>query len=608
MATPPFLGGASGVQAPAPVQAPLGGGAAGAPTDQMQQLLKMILSGAQQKPQMAQPVPAPIPGAAKPHQALVGKHTGSANLGSLISSTVQNAVHYDKQKKLAAATSDWSGLITGIQKYTTPEGKIDTKAALADPAVSNIVMDAKKMKRMAKALNQDWLNPKPDEYADGLKAAIQKHEQKQGAMQGLKQTISQMINHIKGGGQQQQPQISPQGAASIMSRAPIGTPQGATGPQAAKEYLDIAKAQQELQQKYDHVVSNDGTVWAINKNDPKDAFKVKETGTGSDVTGKTKYGADSVVSQNGIAYGVKHNGEILTPQSAGWKPEFQKVLDASARASDLKQQLRIDPIISDQIGAPPDPKDFAKGKADPGYGAALKKYGQEAEGIKNQMAGAQGAARAQAFNEYRPLQSYNPETGNVEWTFAKNAIGQTPGGAAEKLLPKQAQIADIDYSSKMMREAVNNMDKPFTPDQVAKLNMALSTGDSSMAHEIMATLATQNLTDKQQDFVIWAGNLNERAMSLRNVAGQGQGASDTRNAIRAILPGIQSGSKQMQNKQLDAFDNMTSILKKGIAGVNQGKADTNQPSSGAPKRGAVEGGYRFKGGDPADKSNWVKVQ
>jgi hypothetical protein len=607
MATPPFLGGASGVQAPAPVQAPLGGGAAGAPTDQMQQLLKMILSGAQQKPQMAQPVPAPIPGAAKPHQALVGKHTGPANLGSLISSTVQNAVHYDKAKKLAAATSDWKDLLTSTQKYMTPDGKVDPKA-YQDPAVMQVLGDPKKLKRMAKALNQDWLNPKPDEYADGLKIAIQQHQKQQGAIQGLKQTVQQMVQHIRGQGQQQQPTVGPQGAASIMSRAPIGTPQGATGPQAAKEYLDIAKAQQELQQKYDHVVSNDGTVWAINKNDPKDSFKVKETGTGSDVTGKTKYGADSVVSQNGVAYGVKHNGEILTPQSAGWKPEFQKVLDASARASDLKQQLRIDPIISDQIGAPPDPKDFAKGKADPGYGAALKKYGQEAEGIKNQMAGAQGAARAQAFNEYRPLQSYNSETGNVEWTFAKNAIGQTPGGAAEKLLPKQAQIADIDYSSKMMREAVNNMDKPFTPDQVAKLNMALSTGDSSMAHEIMATLATQNLTDKQQDFVIWAGNLNERAMSLRNVAGQGQGASDTRNAIRAILPGIQSGSKQMQNKQLDAFDNMTSILKKGIAGVNQGKADTNQPASGAPKRGAVEGGYRFKGGDPADKSNWVKVQ
>ncbi len=32
------------------------------------------------------------------------------------------------------------------------------------------------------------------------------------------------------------------------------------------------------------------------------------------------------------------------------------------------------------------------------------------------------------------------------------------------------------------------------------------------------------------------------------------------------------------------------------------------PTSKAPKAGAVDGGYRFKGGNPADKSNWEKVQ
>jgi hypothetical protein len=32
------------------------------------------------------------------------------------------------------------------------------------------------------------------------------------------------------------------------------------------------------------------------------------------------------------------------------------------------------------------------------------------------------------------------------------------------------------------------------------------------------------------------------------------------------------------------------------------------PRPAAPKAGAVESGYRFKGGDPADKNNWVRVQ
>jgi len=222
MATPPFLAGPSGAQAPAPVSSPLGGGAAGQPTDQMQQLLKMILSGAQQRPQVAQPTPAPIPPGAPNQPTLVGKHTGPANLGAAIGSTIQNAVHQEKQKKLAAATSDWTDLLTSTQKYMTPDGKVDPKA-YQDPAVMQVLGDPKKLKRMAKALNQDWLNPKPDEYADALKIATKQHQDKQGAIQGLKQTMQQMVQHIRGQGQQGQ--VSPQGAESIMQRAPIGKPQ-----------------------------------------------------------------------------------------------------------------------------------------------------------------------------------------------------------------------------------------------------------------------------------------------------------------------------------------------------------------------------------------------
>ena len=221
--TPGFLPGATfGPQAPAPVTSPLGQGAPGQPSDQMQQLLKMILSGAQQRPQMAQPTPAPIPPGAPNQPALVGKHTGPANLGNFIGSTIQNAVHQDKQKKLAAATSDWTDLLTSTQKYMKPDGTIDPKA-YQDPAVMQVLGDPKKLKRMAKALNQDWLNPKPDEYADAMKIAVKQHSDKQGAMQGLKQTMQQMVQHIRNQ-PQQQPTVGPEGAQKIMQRAPVSAP------------------------------------------------------------------------------------------------------------------------------------------------------------------------------------------------------------------------------------------------------------------------------------------------------------------------------------------------------------------------------------------------
>jgi len=37
-----------------------------------------------------------------------------------------------------------------------------------------------------------------------------------------------------------------------------------------------------------------------------------------------------------------------------------------------------------------------------------------------------------------------------------------------------------------------------------------------------------------------------------------------------------------------------------------GYEQVNQPSSKGPKTGDVEDGYKFKGGDPADKANWEK--
>jgi hypothetical protein len=53
-----------------------------------------------------------------------------------------------------------------------------------------------------------------------------------------------------------------------------------------------------------------------------------------------------------------------------------------------------------------------------------------------------------------------------------------------------------------------------------------------------------------------------------------------------------------------------------INSINQNYRSNFQPvgaakaagGSGGPKVGTVEGGYRFKGGNPADKSNWEKVQ
>lgn len=143
---------------------------------------------------------------------------------------------------------------------------------------------------------------------------------------------------------------------------------------------------------------------------------------------------------------------------------------------------------------------------------------------------------------------------------------------------KTAQIQDIQYSSGKLRQAIQAAE-PFTPAQIAKLQVALTSTDEKAISTQFGALANDLLSPAQQDVVIWLKNINERALSLRNIAGQGQGAQDTRAAIRSLLPGLTSGNKQMMFKQLDAFDNQTSILAKGIP--RPGGA--NRPTGGAAK-------------------------
>lgn len=59
-----------------------------------------------------------------------------------------------------------------------------------------------------------------------------------------------------------------------------------------------------------------------------------------------------------------------------------------------------------------------------------------------------------------------------------------------------------------------------------------------------------------------------------------------------------------EQAELGLQDARDALLKRarGTAGGSSGEP----PASGAPKAGHVEGGYRFKGGDPADQSNWEK--
>jgi hypothetical protein len=560
------------------------------PDDTTKRLLEMLTRAAQTPQIAAKPSPVPIPqGQTTQQQARsIGMNTawpsawGFERFSASIGGQVRNAIAVQKEKQVSQATADWEYLKEAGDELEAAKTSGDQKGiAAAQSKVQAILGDAKKVKRMQKALQMSWLDPsKTDAYTEGLnrmmKQAKEEEQRKKSAADGIKRVFQQMKNKIA----PPQPKLTPDEQSRMSSELYSKIPLTRAGQDAksqlelARTVLDIEKAANEARQKYQYVPTADGKVSAINKNDYKDAHVVKYAETGEDVQAK-QTGKQGPIMQAGIPIGVWHNGKPVLPGDADWTDHDQKMYDGALDAAKEKQMLRMDPIIAGEIGVPPDPKDFAKGRSDPGYGDALKKYMKQADKIRLDNGIALASARGTAYNATKPVQviDYDADGRPIEkWTTAGAAIQQGLAGGSEgtKLTTRESQMTDIEFSSKKEREAITNLDKKFTPAQIAKLYLIMHSDDETLVKTETAALAADDLTDKQMDFVVWTGHLNERAMSLRTVAGMGQGAQDLRNAIRGILPGLRSGNEKLMMKQLDAFDNQTAILRKGIpkAGAN----------------------------------------
>jgi hypothetical protein len=556
---------------------PQQGGGADLPPEVKQKIVQALTQLSQRKQMAATPRPASVnpQQSTTPPAYMQGRKWGPERMMSTLQKSLQNATAKSKEGQILKAQGVFDQINAASNELYSAQSSGDKKAeAAAQSKLDAIMSDPKTMKGVAQALNQDWLNPeKTTTWKIGMQRSMQEAQKRNQAQQGIMGVFNKMKQKVQGAAQ---PQFTPEQqqamAREMQAKAPTTTTGGSVKDQteAAKGVLDIEKASAEAREKYQFITAADGKVWAVNKNDPKDSFPLKDSSTGQDVTGQTKSTAAAKVVSNGtIPYAVQRGGKTLTPDSPEWSKEDQTLFDAAKHASDLKQQLKIDPIIAAEIGTPPDPKEFKGGKTSPEYGAALKKFGMEAEQAKTRMAGSAAAARGKAYGEYRPVQIINPDTHHVEYVFAKDAIAQGAAGASEggKVMSKQAQIGDIETASKKVRDSIKNLDRPFDAGQIAKLDVALKSPDESIAQTEFKALAQQNLTPAQQDFVVWLSQINERAMSLRNIAGMGQGAQDTRNAIRAMLPGVGSGSTEMALKQLDAFDQQVKVLKSGIPSV-----------------------------------------
>lgn len=574
------------------------------PSMQVNEMAKKIMASlaqSQQRKQFAgQPAPSPVPGRQDPNPPDYmqrGPQWGKLRFMHGLQANIQNVVAKQKQQKVLKAEADWSYLQSGLNELYAAQSSNDPKAvAAAQQKVDVVLGDPKKLKDMAKALNQDWLNPeKTTVYGEALKKVnsnldkkTAQDQQKQQAAQGLKGMFQKLIQR------QQKPQLSPdeQQAMSreIQSKAPTTTTGGQSvkdQAEGAKAVLDLEKASKEARENYATIVSPDGKVWAYNKTNPKDAYQLRDSSTGDEIKGQTKTSAAPKVAMNGgVPYAVIRGGKALTPDSPDWTKEDQTLYDGAIKGSEQKQQLRMDPIVADQIGAPPNPENYQLGASDPAYGRALKKYGQDAEAIKTRMMTAGRIAGAKANNDYKIVEVTDYDANGDPVTHFTTGAAALAGGLSSatqgaKNLSRSKQIEDIKVSSEKLRDAVSNIDKPFSPKQIAVMQEALKAGDESVASAEFQALANEQLTDKQFQAALWIKHLNERAMSLRNIAGMGQGAQDTRDAIRSLLPNMGTGSPERMKTMLDAFDNQVNILGSGVPKAGgQVKAEAAKTAAG----------------------------
>lgn len=240
-----------------------------------------------------------------------------------------------------------------------------------------------------------------------------------------------------------------------------------------------------------------------------------------------------------------------------------------------KLRPKVDPIIAAQVGPRPEPTEFPQGENDPAYQAKLKIWGVNAETIKTRMAEAMSEARGKGYGMWRPG-GFLDQEGQLHSGFWGQAIqqGWVPAPQAFHVLPRQVQMAEMMDASANLRSAITNLQPgdAFTTASVAQMKAALGTIDTPYVPGIFSSFmnnaATASLNPRQMDYLIALGQMGERILSVRNVAGMGVGAQDLREAIQSTLPGITSGSKEYALARLTAVDQLLSRLSTGIPRVN----------------------------------------
>ena len=500
IATPTFSG------APVP-----GGGAPADPSQQVSEMTKRLLATLQQAAQRKQfagtPAPAAVPGMKDPNAARqIGMNTSNPNawgkqrLMAGIATNIQNAVAKQKQQKLLKAEADWQYGAAAINELEAAKASGDPKAVAAAQQKADIVFgDPKKLKEMAKALNQDWLNPeKTTVYGEALKKvtaqagqAAQNDAQKKQAATGLKALFQRLTQR------QQQPQLDDAQkqamSREIMSKAPMQAP-GANikdDLEAARAVENLARAEKELRaapEKYEVKVVKDADggekLVAVDKSDPtKPAIDIKSASGENVKKGEKKYANDGKLEVvGGIPTGrVMKGGKWISPGQDGYTPEDAKAVNLGMNAQGLSQKQK--------------------------------------ERLVNLRSSSMAADRAR-FVFHNVVDKDTGEVAEVSaLEMAKNPSKYSGASEQEKISARDSVHESLNTNFKALSDSIDKLPNGLDTETQALVKQALNEENPGLIEQLLVNKVKAGAPDEVLQYLTNIKIMQEDVMTLRSVGG-----------------------------------------------------------------------------------------
>jgi hypothetical protein len=254
----------------------------------------------------------------------------------------------------------------------------------------------------------------------------------------------------------------------------------------------------------------------------------------------------------------------------------------SMKADDLRKQIVV---LQANLDAYKNKPEFDSAVYDQGQRTLDLLKSQASEDVKiagdkekSQIRVAEARGRAnQSYKNVAVLDENNNEV-NVPAYVAWDK-GLAPASAT-KQLGAAAQLEDIKTASRALRGEIKKIPvEGFDAASVAQIRAALDgvqedSTFSSIRAAIQSSLANKQLTSGQKSYLTWLAQMQERALSIRGAAGLGnQGSETVRRAIKNALP-VEGDDRELQLKKLNAFDNMVTVVGRGVPGVGRNAQNT----------------------------------